>query len=121
MRYKSLKPYPLCREVWLARRRYYMSALVKTRTGLDRKQLLGPLVPAFRHLQYSSLNRTASDGKLGEALGTRLQASCLHTYASAGRVRGQVRGRRLARVGASTRVCAPVNSRVTRSRMLPYL
>ena len=34
--------------------------------------------PAFHHLQYSSLNRTASDGKLGEALETRLQASCLH-------------------------------------------
>ena len=44
----------------------------------------------------------------------------LHTCTSARRVRG----RRLYRDfigGASTRVCAPTNSRVTRSRVLPYL
>ena len=43
--------------------------------------------PAFRHLQYSSLIRTASDGKLGEALGTRLQAICTHKLAQ-GRCEG---------------------------------
>ena len=34
--------------------------------------------PASSHFQYSSINHIASDGKLGEGLGMRLLASCLH-------------------------------------------